>query len=180
MKNAIILHGSGSTPGSFWFPWLKKELEARGYSVWLPELPNAEKPLLEEQRDFVLKNAEFSPETIMVSHSAGGPLALSVLERINVQIRKAILVAGYCTSIGKDSERMLQKEYDWKKIRQHCAGFVFINSDNDPWGCNDKQGRAMREKLGGKLLVLNGEGHFGSDTFKQPYKEFPLLLELLG
>lgn len=36
----------------------------------------------------------------------------------------------------------------------------------------------MFENLGG-MLIINNEGHMGSDTFKQPYKEFPLLLKLI-
>jgi hypothetical protein len=45
-------------------------------------------------------------------------------------------------------------------------------------GCDDKQGKIMREKLGGELIVLH-EGHMGSTTYNQPYKEFPLLLDLI-
>jgi hypothetical protein len=38
----------------------------------------------------------------------------------------------------------------------------------------------MLDKIGkGKLIVMKGEGHMGSDTFKQPYKEFPFLLKLI-
>jgi predicted alpha/beta hydrolase family esterase len=48
MKNAIILHGTGDTPTDFWFPYIKENLEKRGYSVWLPQLPNAEKPNLKD------------------------------------------------------------------------------------------------------------------------------------
>jgi len=73
---------------------------------------------------------------------------------------------------------ILQDKYDWQKIKEHCQDFVFINSINDPWGCNDKQGRIMFDNLGG-TLVINQEGHMGSDTFHQPYKEFPLLIKLL-
>jgi predicted alpha/beta hydrolase family esterase len=67
---------------------------------------------------------------------------------------------------------------NWPNIRSHAEQFVFINSDNDPWGCDDKQGKIMREKLGGELIVLH-EGHMGSTTYNQPYKEFPLLLDLI-
>jgi hypothetical protein len=30
---------------------------------------------------------------------------------------------------------------------------IFINSDNDPWGCDDKEGEYMHEHLGGQLII---------------------------
>lgn len=73
---------------------------------------------------------------------------------------------------------MIQDVYDWEKIKRNVRELYFINSVNDPWGCNDVEGRWMFDRLGG-TLIINHEGHMGSDTFKQPYKEFPLLLKLL-
>jgi hypothetical protein len=35
----------------------------------------------------------------------------------------------------------------------------------------------MFDHLGGTQIIKHGEGHMGSDTFKQPYKEFPLYRE---
>lgn len=89
-------------------------------------------------------------------------------------------MAGFSESLKTiDKEPILQASYDWDKIQQHANEFVFINSDNDPWGCDDKAGRKLQEHLGGRLIICKGQGHFGSDTYKQPYKEFPLLLKLI-
>ncbi len=116
----------------------------------------------------------------MIGHSAGVPLILSILEHINTVIRQAILVAGFFEDLHVgDHEPILQKQYDWDKIKKHAKEFVFINSDNDPWGCDDKAGRRMFDKLGGTLIVPHGEGHFGSEKFNQPYKTFPLLLKFI-
>lgn len=180
MKNAIILQGAGETTESFWLPWFKKELEKIGYKVWLPQLPDNNDPQLKKNLPFVLDNGKFTKETIIIGHSAGCPLILSVLENLNVQIKQAILVAGFCFPIPGENaaNKILQKEYHWNKIKVHVKDIIFINSVNDPWGCNDKQGRKMFDNLGGTLIV-NNEGHMGSDTFKQPYKEFPFLLKLI-
>ena len=67
---------------------------------------------------------------------------------------------------------------DWATIRRNGHDFYFINSDNDPWGCTDRQGERLRDKLGGTLIVPTGQGHFGSKVFEQPYAEFPLLKAL--
>lgn len=180
MKNAIIIHGTGSNPNSFWQPNIKKFLKEKGYDVWVPQLPNKNNPDLKLQLPFILKG-RFNSETILIGHSAGCPLLLSVLENIKVKIHKAILVAGYCRPTGKDKkqELILQKKYHWEKIKGNVSNLIFINSDNDPWGCNDKEGYYMFKKLGGTLIIREGEGHMGSEKFNQPYKTFPLLEKLL-
>jgi len=73
----------------------------------------------------------------------------------------------------------LQKQYNWKKIKKNVKDIIFINSSNDPWGCDDKEGLFLFKHLGGTLIIREGEGHMGSDTFKQPYRTFPLLEKLL-
>lgn len=73
----------------------------------------------------------------------------------------------------------MKSSYDWNKIKNNAKKYITINSDNDPWGCDDKEGRKIYEKVGGMQIVLHGEGHMGSDSFNQPYKEFPLLVKLI-
>jgi len=184
MKNAILFHGSGETPDSFWYPRIKQFLEKKGYAVWAPQLPEPKigVPELAVQLPFVLKNGKFDNETVIIGHSAGGPLALSVMESINVKIHKAFLVASYARPLEGIPESMpiLQENYNWKKIKQNVNEIVCINSDNDPWKCNDKEGYYLFRHLGGTLIIRHGEGHMGSHKFDQPYKEFPLLEKLLS
>ncbi len=175
MKNACIFHGTSCTPESFWYPYLKDSLEKENYTVWVPSLPDPNKPDISVQLPYCLDNFQYNEESILVGHSAGCPLILNLLENLDCKIKLAILVAGFTTPLTEDPESILQKSYNWEKIKSNCEHFVFINSDNDPWGCNDKQGRIMFDNLGGDLIIRHGEGHMGSDSFNQPYKEFPLL-----
>lgn len=179
MKNAIILQGAAETQKSFWLPYIKKELEKKNYKVWLPQLPGNESPDLKNILPFVLKNGTFTKDTVIIAHSAGCPLTLAVLENIKVKIRQVILVAGYWRSLPDGANGALQKKYNWKKIKNNVKDIILIHSDNDPWGCNDKQGKEMFDKLGGTLIIKHGEGHMGSNSFNQPYKKFPLLMKLV-
>jgi predicted alpha/beta hydrolase family esterase len=183
MKNAIILHGKSSTPKDYWYPSIKKFLEEKGYSVWAPQLPSPDSPDLEIQLPFVLTNGNFNEETILIGHSAGCPLILSVLENLNVKINKAILVSGYARMLETVKEpfikKIVQETYNWVKIKNNVQDFIFVNSENDPWGCNDKEGKYMQEHLGGKLII-NKEGHMGSRRFNQSYVQFPLIEQLLS
>ncbi|MBP6943050.1 MAG: alpha/beta hydrolase [Candidatus Buchananbacteria bacterium] len=177
--NAIILHGTGSFNTDYWFPDLKEKLEAKGFQVWLPQLPEADVPNLDDWVSFVLKNGTFNSETVLIGHSAGAQLILSILENIDVQIKQSILVSGYAQSLRQNKTSEEKPKLDWQKIKSHSQDFVFINSDNDPWGCDDVQGRIMFDHLGG-MQIIKHDGHMGSTTYKQPYKEFPLLIRLVG
>ena len=180
MKNAILIQGAGETKRSFWLPYVSRELAKRGYAVWLPQLPHNDKPDVKVTLPFILNNGVFSKETIIIGHSAGCALVLAVLQHIKVQIRQAILVAGYWRELPPPGANgALLQRYDFPTIKKHVCDIVYINSDNDPWGCDDLQGKEMFDRLGGTLILRHGEGHMGSDLFKQPYKTFPLLLKLV-
>ena len=179
MKNVIILHGTGDSPDLFLFPYVAQGLREKGFEVWLPQLPNAEKPNLKDWLPFILENGRFTEETVIVGHSAGAQIVLSILENSDVKVKQAILISGYAKPLPKtENDPQNQDEFNWGKIKGKAGEFIFINSDNDPWECTDLQGKIMADSLGGRLIIMH-EGHMGSQTHNQPYKEFPLLLELI-
>ena len=179
MKNAIILHGTYDRPDMYWFPYIKGKLEEKGYEVWLPQLPEV-KPNLDDWLPFVLDNGQYSDETILIGHSAGAQLILSILENLDVCFKQAVMVSGYSKLLRATVEiEKNEVEPDWDKIKGKAKQFVFINSDNDPWECDDSQGRIMLDHLGGIQVIPKGEGHMGSNYFNQPYKEHRLLAKLL-
>lgn len=55
MKNILILHGTDGKKTHNWFPWLKEQLKSRGWNVWVPNLPCAERPNLKRYNNFILK-----------------------------------------------------------------------------------------------------------------------------
>ncbi|EKE27289.1 MAG: hypothetical protein ACD_3C00226G0008 [uncultured bacterium (gcode 4)] len=179
MKNCIIIHWTGSNSESFWHPWLKYELEKIWYNVWLPDIPNAELPELSEWLPFILKNWHFNSETVLVWHSAWVPTILSVLENIDVMIKKSILIAGFIEPLNNEPNPILQNEYNWAKIKESCSEFIIINSDNDPWGCDDKKGKKIADNLDWTFIIKH-DWHMWSISFNQPYKEFPELLKYIN
>ena len=43
MKSDIfIFHGTGGYPKENWFPWLKQQLEIKGFNVTVPQFPTPE------------------------------------------------------------------------------------------------------------------------------------------
>jgi len=181
MKNAIILHGIGSKPTDFWFPSAKSELESRGYEVWVPQLPQPDDPDTEVYVPYILTHGVFTNETVIIGHSSGASLILAVLEKVQIKINKAMLVSAFLTRGGTRPEKAVkerEEEYNWTTIKSNVEQIITINSTNDPWGCDDTQGRKIFDHVGG-LFIVNTDGHMGSTYFKQPYKEFPLITKLI-
>lgn len=170
MHSGVILDGG-----------IASYLAKKGYKVYAPQLPDPDKPDLKKWLPLVLKDGKFNKGTLIIGHSAGGPLILSILENIKVKVDKAILVAGFGRKLRGDKKLQLiqQTNYDWKKIKSHVKDIIFINSSDDPWTIDHNEGLYLFNKLGGTLIVREGEGHMGSDTFKQPYKKFELLEKLI-
>ena len=70
MKNALILHGLSSGHSGNWFPWLEKELNQNGYKVWVPDLPQADKPNIDRNNAFIFANWKFDNDSIICYHSS--------------------------------------------------------------------------------------------------------------
>ena len=99
MKKAVILHAWFATPGSDWYPWLKTQLEKKGYEVWVPELPTmpTKSPDMEPMLKFIIEKNFVDKETIVIGHSLGSVLAMRLAERIGY--KKGILFAAWDTMI---------------------------------------------------------------------------------
>ncbi|MBA3724453.1 MAG: alpha/beta hydrolase [Candidatus Levybacteria bacterium] len=183
MKNSLILHGTDATTKDHWFGWLKDELEADGFKVWVPDLPQANKQNSKRYNDFLLAQKDFviDDETIMIGHSSGAVAILGLLQELpdDVTIKKAILVGAFHNNdLGWESlEELFEKPFDFASIKQHAKQITFIHSDNDPY-IPLEQAEYLAEKLDGELIILEGQGHFntGSDP---KFTKFPYLLDVI-
>lgn len=175
-RKAIIFHGTAAHPDVVWLPWLRKRLSERGYSVEGPHYPSLNVEPIATFLPKVMANHSFDANTVLVGHSGGAALLLAILEHIDTRVDQAILVAGYCTQPNTEDEPVLQGAYDWAAIQANVRDLYFINSREDPYGCDDRQGRAMFERLGGTQIVRD-DGHFGD--IDQPYESFELLDRLI-
>ena len=178
----IILHGTGCTSDDHWFPRLRNELEKQWHIVSIPALPNTEKPDRKTWCDYVRENYVLDSNTVLIWHSAGATVILSILESLEKKIAKAILVSGFFVELDKAwrAKLMLQDTYDRQKIAQHAGKIVLINADNDPRGCDDKQARPVAENIWATFVLAHGMGHMWSGTFNDPCKKLPLILEVIA
>ena len=94
MTNVFIFHGTGGYPEENWFPWMKQKLEELGCKVIVPQFPTPENQTLKNWFK-VLKDYEqlYNENTILVGHSLGCAFLLRVLEKYNIKIKAAFLIA---------------------------------------------------------------------------------------
>ena len=99
MKKVLLIHGFTGDGKGVWFPWMKRELEARGYEVFAPNLPNSCHPDLGEWVNALEPYfRQLDENDIIVAHSLGGKASLHTILRVRKKIGQLILVA---PAIGK-------------------------------------------------------------------------------
>lgn len=175
-KRVFIVHGWEGHPAEGWFPWLKQELEACGFEVQVPALPDAAHPRIEKWVP-ALAAAVGVPdaETFFVGHSMGCQTIARYLEGFpsGVKVGGAVFVGGYfkrLTGLEEEGEEVVAMGHHWldapldlAKVRVHLPKSAALFSDDDPYVPLDNQDD-FREKLGAKIIVLHARKHFSGST----------------
>jgi hypothetical protein len=184
-KRVFIVHGWDGYPEEGWFPWLKKELEEKGFVVIVPQLPNAEEPRI---NNWVPKLKEIVGEadeqTYFVGHSMGCQTIARYLEGLpdNVIVGGAVFVAGFfkrITNLEDDeivrsvADEWLKTPIDLAEVKKHLKSSIAIFSDNDPYVSLDNKDD-FQNTLGSKTIIEHDMGHF---NVKAGIVELPIALE---
>ncbi|MFH1161830.1 MAG: alpha/beta fold hydrolase [Candidatus Jorgensenbacteria bacterium] len=174
-KRVFVVHGWDGHPGEGWFPWLKRELEARGFEVHVPQLPDASLPRIEKWVPVLAQAVGVADEqTYFVGHSMGVQTIARYLESLPVEVRVggAVFVAGFFKHLSgleddpdvRETDRLwLGAPIDLAKVSSHFPASVAIFSDDDPYVPLDNQDD-FRDKLGSKIVVLHARSHFSGST----------------
>jgi len=166
MKRVFIIHGYGADSESNWFPWLKEQLEERGFVVQVPSLPNTDFPIIKEWVSALSKLiGKPDEDTYLVGHSLGCQVIMRYLERANAKVGGILFVACPLTT-----NRMLMQEeqeilgpwlttpINFDKVKNSANKIISIFSDNDPLVPLD-DGRTLKDKLNSKIVILKHKGH---------------------
>jgi len=187
MKRVYIIHGWDGYPEENWFPWLKRELEAKGFKVFVPQLPA---PDLPEINSWVSKLSETvgtsDDQTYFIGHSVGCQTIARYTESLpdGVLVGGVVFVAGFFKrltnleddeDVRKTARQWLETPIDFSKIRTHILKSVAIFSDDDPYVPLDNQDD-FKNKLDSKILIEHNMGHFSGSTGTT---ELPVVLEEL-
>lgn len=178
-QRVFIIHGWEGYPEEGWFPWLKRELESRGFEVFAPQMPNPAEPQLNEWLNKI-KGIVGQPDerTFFVGHSLGCYTIAKYLEGLEagLKVGGAVLVAGFSGRLNiPEIENFYKNPLDWEKIKNHTKKFVAIHSDDDFY-VPIERGEELKEKLGAKLIIQKRMKHFSGG---EGISELPIALDSL-
>jgi predicted alpha/beta hydrolase family esterase len=173
MKTYVV-HGWGGNSKEGWFPWLKKELEAKGIEAVVFDMPDTGNPKIEAWVKYLEDNIQNpDEEIILIGHSIGCQTILRYLEKLpeNVKIGKIILVAPWFNLANLEGEeeisiakQWLETPIDEKKVLEHISQkIVCIFSDNDFYDCLEENKKIFSEKYGAEIIIEHNKGHFSGD-----------------
>jgi predicted alpha/beta hydrolase family esterase len=185
VKRAVLLHGTGGSPGGNWFPWLQVELERHGYEVWAPLLPGNENPNRHVYNDFLFNAGWDFTDNLIIGHSSG---AVSVLNVLNDErcppVQTAALVGvwintatAYLNHDGLTPERFKdlipEDGFNLAQLAPKAQHWLLVHGDNDPY-CPLNQAEQLAQATGGDLIIVPGGAHL---NYKAGYTELPQLIE---
>ena len=171
MKRAIIVHCWSGYPDYCWYRQTQKELEAIGFQVSVPAMPETDAPKLSLWLPKLKETVE-TPDmnTYLIGHSIGCAAILRYLESLGGEekIGGAVLVAGFSEKLSgfPEIDNFFETPFDFSKLRSKCGHFVAIHSDDDPY-VPLRFGDIFREKLGAELTVKHAMKHFSGPADKE-------------
>lgn len=181
MKKAVIVHCWSGNPEYCWYPYAKRELEAKGFEVKVPAMPDTDTPNLAKWLP-VLKEAVGIPDenTFLIGHSVGCMTVLRYLESLapGQKVGGVVLVAGYTYDLGfEELKNFLTTPIPFDQIKERANHFVAIHSDNDqyvPLASAD----VFRERLGAEIIIKHAMNHFAGPQDGEPIcAELPDVVE---
>lgn len=184
MKTAFIIHGfNGDTTYTFG-PWLKSELEKKGYNVIMPNFPirseasyNAWSNILSKYKNL------FTEDTIIVCHSIGNPFIIKFISENNLFAKLYISVAGFCKLFTvPDRDDLTNAFIDFQVPESNIEYFnthipvrYSIYSDNDhviPFDILED----FVKQIKSTPVFISGVGHMGN---RDNIHSLPQIVEIL-
>lgn len=170
----ILVHGYKATPQFGWFPWIERELRARGFDVLIPELPNPEEP----DRDvwttaLVDACAPLTSNDIVVGHSLGGAAALRMLEAAEARSTPHAMIMVSTPWMIKDEKfrGFFLSELDFEVLMWRASKFVIVHAQNDTI-IPVEHGKRYAAALHGALVTPETGEHFQGT-------EYPGILDII-
>lgn len=180
----LILHGTSADHSKHWFPWLKSELENLGHEVWVPDLPDAERPNIQKYNNLLLNSGWDFNDSVIIGHSSGAVAILGLLEALpeDVKINAAILAGAFTKRLSESPswemlKELFEKPFDFETIKQRVNKFIFAHSKDDPI-CDINEARELCWAVNGEMIEFDEMGHF-TTSHDPRFIKFPELLDVI-
>ena len=170
MKRAVVVPCWDGTPNYCWYPWVKKELEAKGFTVEVPAMPETQTPKLALWLPHLIQTiGQPDEELYLIGHSIGCGTIMRYLEQLpeGQKVGGVVLVAGFTNDLGIEQlKNFYATPLNYDKIRGSAKGFANIQSDNDQY-VPVENSQTLQDKLGGEATILHEKGHFSGPVDKE-------------
>lgn len=181
-KRAFIIHGWSGHPDEHWLPWLKEELEQKGFEVHVPLMSRNDDPVIEEWDARLAEVVGSSDEnTYFIGHSIGCQAIMRYLATRDEKAGGCVFVAGWFwldnmenAHEEKIAEPWINQPIDFGKVMAATNNISVFISDTDDFGKVEENTKAFQENLHAKVKVLHDMGHF---TTGDGVTEVPMVLE---
>ena len=179
MINYIVLHGSfGSCDGN-WFPWLKKELLKRKFTVDVPQMPVGVGNQNYENWSREFSKLKIDEDTIIIAHSIAPIFVCKYLITNKIKVKKLIFVCGFNNYLGIDDDfDSVNKSMfidNLSDIKNYCNEIICFYSDNDPYVKFDVE-KSFADTISNKQIIIKNGDHINAES---GYTEFYEILDVL-
>jgi predicted alpha/beta hydrolase family esterase len=160
---------------------LKKKLEERGNSVYVPRFPTPENQSVKNWSRALEEQApRFGENTVLIGHSCGATYLLHILEVLKTPVAKSIFVSGFIDKLGDDyfdalNETFVAHEFKWDTIKKNAGEITLFHGDNDPY-VPLSAAQKLSDKLEAPLTIIKNGGHLNAEF---GYTKFPEILKVL-
>lgn len=180
-KSVLILHGWWGHSQWWWRPWLKKNLEQKGYLVYCPDLPGSDTPDLDIQLNFLENYLNvLDSDSIIIGHSLGGMLAQHFLQKYEKKIDTLFLIGPAYPWLEKDRDLSYKKGLneamtqlipapECKKFVEKISIYLSTDDTHIPYESAKKYYESY-----GEIRTFTDRGHFNE---KNNILELPELYE---
>lgn len=175
MKPRIIyIHGNQSEHWSFaWAPWLKGELESRGYETFFETFPDSIIARAKYWLPFLEEHVHAGENDVIVGWSSGAVAAMRYAE--THKINGSILIGPCVSDLGDELEKQsgyFDSPWNWERIRTNQKNIALVYSNNDPY-IPQEQFKIIQKELNPEILEITGAGHFTDRN------SFPEVLDII-
>ena len=165
MKRIFIIHGWSGSSSANWMPWLKNELEKRGYEAFTPDMPDTDAPVIEKWVGHLSEIVGVpDSETYFVGHSIGCQAILRYLENVTPPVGGAVFVAGWFNLENMESEEEETIAAPWINnpinllhVKSVLPRSTLVISDDDPYGAFEENRKRFAEVVTSEIVLHNGE-----------------------
>ncbi len=164
-KKLFYYSALGRHSGNCWYPWLKNHIETKGYSCYVPTLPDVSNMSYDSwEKKFKSYAKNLNSESVVIAHSIGSIFLVHYLVKHKIKIQKFIGVV----SFNRVNNRDVNKEWDkinetffidnLEDLKIYAKQRICFYSPTDIYDFNALE--EFANKIDAKKVIIEKAGHF--------------------